>query len=120
MNCITLIGYLGQDPDIKYFESGTNVAKFSIAVRRSPRNGEKQDTDWFTCECWSKMAEVVASYCHKGKQVAVQGRIEFDHWVDKTTGEKRSKPVVKIERLELLGSSNGAGKTEDEDETPKF
>lgn len=105
MNNVTLIGRLAAAPEVRYFESGTNVAKFRIAVDRIPRNGEKQEPDWFNCECWGKLAEVAANYLDKGKQVAVQGRIEFEHWTDKATGEKRSKPVVKINNLELLGNA---------------
>lgn len=107
MNNINLIGRLGGDPEVKYFESGTNVAKFSIAVDRPQRNGEK-GSDWFACECWGKTAEVVGNYCRKGKQVGVTGRVEFEYWNDKNTGEKRSKPVVKVDRLDLLSDSGGA------------
>lgn len=78
-----------------------------LLTDRPQRNGEKV-TDWFACSCWSKTAETVANYCKKGKQVAILGRIEFDYWQDKNTGEKRSKAVVKVERIELLGSNNGA------------
>ena len=105
MNNVTLIGRLAAAPEVRYFESGTNVAKFRIAVDRLPRNGEKQEPDWFNCEAWGKLAEVAGNYCEKGKQVALSGRIEFEHWQDKSTGEKRSKPVVKVERLELLGNA---------------
>lgn len=106
MNCITLIGRLGADPDIKFFDSGSNIAKFSIAVDRPTRNSEKQ-ADWFSCEAWGKTAQVIADYCGKGRQIAVTGRVEFESWQDKKTGDKRSKPVVKVDRIQMLGSSNG-------------
>ncbi len=61
---------------------------------------------WFSCEAWGKTAQVIADYCEKGKQIAVTGRVEFEFWQDKKTGEKRSKPVVKVERIQLLGNSN--------------
>lgn len=113
MNCINLIGRLAQNPDMKFFETGSNVAKFPLAVNRPPRDGE-QIADFFNCECWGKLAEVVSNYCHKGKQVAVTGRIEYEHWQDKTTGENRSKPVVKIERLDLLAGSKSNDKDDSE------
>ena len=49
MNCIQLIGRLAQDPSTTYFESGTNVTKFALAVNRPPRNGEKV-ADFFSCD----------------------------------------------------------------------
>lgn len=105
MNSITLISRLTAEPELQYFPSGTNVAKSSIAVNRPPRNGEKV-ADFFNCEAWGKTADLVSNYCTKGKQIGLLGKIEFEHWSDFTTGEKRSKPVVKVERIELLGNSN--------------
>lgn len=107
MNCINLIGRLAQDPSTTYFESGTNVTKFALAVNRPPRNGERV-ADFFNCECWGKTAEVVTNYCKKGKQIAITGRIELETWLDKNTGEKRSKPVIQVERVELLSSGSGS------------
>lgn len=106
MNSINLIGRLTRDPELKYFDSGKAVAKFSIAVNRPTKD---KVADFFDCEAWNQTSEIVGNYCTKGKQVGIQGRVEFEHWETKT-GEKRSKPVVKVDRLDLLGGgeSNGA------------
>lgn len=115
MNCINLIGRLAQDPSTTYFESGTNVTKFALAVNRPPRNGERV-ADFFNCECWGKTAEVVTNYCKKGKQIAITGCVQLETWLDKNTGEKRSKPVIKVERVELL--SSGSGSSEERNVSP--
>ena len=103
MNVITLVGRAGRDPEIRYFESGTMVANLSIAVNAYKKD---EDPDWFNLVIWGKQAQVVADYVRKGSQIAVSGRSTSEHWTDKTTGEKRSKPIVNVDRITLLGSKN--------------
>ena len=99
MNSVSLIGRLTADPEIRYFESGKSVSKFSIAVNRT-----KDEADFFEVEAWEKTAEVVSQYCKKGSQVGISGLLIQERWQDKTTGTNRSKVVVRCNRLELLGS----------------
>lgn len=99
MNTVNLIGRLTADPQMKYFESGKAIAKFSLAVNRT-----KEETDFFEMEAWEKTAEVIGQYCKKGSQVGVSGRLLQERWQDKTTGTNRSKVVVRCQRVELLGS----------------
>jgi len=99
MNSIQLVGRAGRDPEVRYFESGTMVANLSLAVR-----GQKKDeTDWFNLTIWGKSAQVAADYVKKGSMIGVIGRVTTEKWTDKQ-GEERSKPVVVVDRLELLGS----------------
>ena len=106
MNNITLIGRVGADPDVKHFESGTVKARFTLAVKRRKKDDQP---DWFDVEAWGKTAEVIANYVRKGKQVGVQGSLKFDRWTDKQTGEERSRLVVNVNQLELLGSKSDTG-----------
>jgi single-strand DNA-binding protein len=62
------------------------------------------EPDWFELKIWGKTAQIAADYVKKGSQIAVTGRLSTERWVDKTTGEKRQKFVVNVERLSLLGS----------------
>lgn len=103
MNVITLVGRAGRDPEIRYFESGTMVANLSLAVDAYKKD---EDPDWFNLVIWGKQAQVAADYVRKGKQIAVSGRSTTESWTDRTTGEKRSKPVVVVERITLLGSKS--------------
>lgn len=103
MNVITLVGRAGRDPEIRYFQSGTMVANLSMAVDAYKKDDEP---DWFNLEIWGKQAQVAADYVRKGKQIAVSGRSSTEKWTDKATGEQRSKPVVIVERITLLGSKN--------------
>lgn len=101
MNNITLIGRAGRDPEVRYFESGTMVANLTLAVNAFKRD---DPPEWFNLEIWGKTAQVAADYVRKGGQIAVTGRMKTEKWTDKNTGQERSKPVVVVNSLELLGS----------------
>ena len=101
INSVTLVGRAGRDPEVRYFESGTVVANLTIAVNRRNRDDEP---DWFNLEIWGKQAQVAADYVKKGSLIGITGSFKLDSWKDRNTGEDRNKPVVRVDRLELLGS----------------
>ena len=101
VNSINLVGRAGRDPEVRYFESGSIVANFTIAVNRRSKN---DDPDWFNLEIWGKQAQVAADYVKKGSLIGINGSFKLDQWKDKSTGEDKSKPVIRVDRLELLGS----------------
>jgi single-strand DNA-binding protein len=102
LNVVNLVGRVGADPDVKYFESGSVLCKLPLAVDRRSRNNDQPD--WFNLELWGKTAEVAANYVRKGKLIGVQGSLKIDRWNDRTTGVERSSPTIRVDRLELLGS----------------
>ena len=101
INSVTLVGRAGRDPEVRYFESGTVVANLTMAVNRRNREDEP---DWFNLEIWGKQAQVAADYVKKGSLIGVTGSFKMDSWKDRNTGEDRNKPVIRVDRLELLGS----------------
>jgi single-strand DNA-binding protein len=101
LNVVTLVGRVGGDPDVKYFESGTVKCKLTLAVRRRSRSDEP---DWFTLEIWGKTAQIAADYVRKGAQIGVTGSLKFDRWQDRNTGANRSLPIIKVDQIDLLGS----------------
>ena len=101
INSVTLVGRAGRDPEVRYFESGTVVANLTMAVNRRNREDEP---DWFNLEIWGKQAQVAADYVKKGSLIGVTGSFKLDSWKDRNTGKDRNKPVVRVDRLELLGS----------------
>jgi single-strand DNA-binding protein len=102
LNLVTLVGRVGGDPDVKYFESGSVKCRLTLAVDRRSRNDDQPD--WFNLELWGKTAEVAANYVRKGGLIGVTGALKLDSWQDKATGVERTSPVIRVERLELLGS----------------
>ena len=125
INSVTLVGRAGRDPEVRYFESGSVVANVTIAVNRRSRN---EEPDWFNLEIWGKQAQVAADYVKKGSLIGIVGSLKLDKWTDRNTGEERTKPVVRVDRLELLGSkrdsetnnfaSRGSGNNPSEEEIP--
>ncbi len=102
LNVVNLVGRVGGDPDVKYFESGSVVCKLTLAVNRPTSRDEQPD--WFNLEMWGKTAEVAANYVRKGSLIGIQGSLKIETWQDRSTGVERSKPVIRVDRLDLLGS----------------
>lgn len=102
LNVVSLVGRSGGDPDVRYFESGSVKCNLTLAVDRRSRNSDQPD--WFNLELWGKTAEVAANYVRKGSLIGITGALKFDRWQDRSTGAERSRPVIRVDRLELLGS----------------
>ncbi|MCU0540753.1 MAG: single-stranded DNA-binding protein [Oscillatoriaceae cyanobacterium Prado104] len=102
LNVVTLVGRVGGDPDVKYFESGTVKCSLTLAVNRRSKNSDQPD--WFNLEIWGKTAQIAADYVRKGSLIGVTGSLKFDRWQDRNTGANRSRPVIRVDQLDLLGS----------------
>ncbi|MDB9313525.1 single-stranded DNA-binding protein [Spirulina sp. CS-785/01] len=102
LNLVHLVGRAGRDPEVRYFESGSVVCNLPLAVNRRSRNDDQPD--WFNLEIWDKTAEIAANYVRKGGLIGIQGSLKIDSWEDRNTGAPRSKPVIRVSRLDLLGS----------------
>jgi len=101
INTVNLVGRAGKEPDVRYFESGSIVANLTLAVNRRSRD---EEPDWFNLEIWGKQAQIAADYIKKGSLIGITGSFKIDTWKDKSTGENRHKPVIRVDRLNLLGS----------------
>ena len=102
LNIVTLVGRAGGDPEVKYFETGSVVCNLTLAVNRRSRKTDQPD--WFNLEIWGKTAEVAANYVRKGSLIGIKGVLKFEYWQDRNTGTQRSKPVIRVDELDLLGS----------------
>ncbi|MCF0053030.1 single-stranded DNA-binding protein [Dyadobacter sp. LJ53] len=111
VNKVILIGNLGSDPEVRYLESGSAVAKFNIATTESYTNksGERVDnTEWHRIELWEGLAKVAEKYLKKGNQVYIEGRIRTDSWTDKE-GQQRTGVTIRANSMTLLGGPAGSG-----------
>ena len=101
INVVHLVGRAGRDPEVKYFDSGSVKCTLTLAVNRIKRD---DPPDWFELEIWGKTAEIAANYVKKGGLIGIQGSMKIETWSDRTSGANRSKPVIRVDKLDLLGS----------------
>ena len=83
MNSVVLVGRAGQDPEMRYFDSGKVKTSFSVAVNRWDGKSKSEVTDWFNVELWDKVAEVAGEYVKKGTLLALEGWLKVNKWQDK-------------------------------------
>ena len=101
MNVVTLVGRLTRDPELK--EGTTSVARFSVAIDRGKdRDGNDRGTDFPNVVVFGNQAESCAKYLEKGRQVAIQGRIQTGSYT-KQDGTKVYTTDVVADRVEFLG-----------------
>ena len=96
------------NPEVKTLESGTKLAKFSLATNDSYVNtkGEKiEETEWHNVIAWNKTAELVESYLEKGKEIALEGKLTTRSWDDEK-GTKRYITEVVCNEILFLGSKS--------------
>ncbi|MEM9647023.1 MAG: single-stranded DNA-binding protein [Bacteroidota bacterium] len=104
-NKVQLIGNLGNDPEVVILESGSKLAKFSVATNETYKNteGEKvTDTQWHNVVAWGKTAEIAENYLVKGKEVAIEGKL-INRSYETKEGEKRYVTEIKCNELLMLG-----------------
>lgn len=98
---ITLIAYLGKDPESRFLPDGTQVCSFSAAVSEKAKGEER--TTWFRVNVWGKQADPCQQYLSKGSQVYVEGRLSLQEYTDRDGG-KRSSLEVRASDVQFLGS----------------
>ena len=96
LNHITLMGRLTRDPELRYTQSGTPVASFTLAVDRdfASKDGGERQTDFIDCVAWRQTGEFVSKYFAKGSMAVVSGRLQIREWQDKEGNKRRSAEVV--------------------------
>ena len=105
-NKVQLIGNLGADPEVKNIEGGRKLAKFRMATTEIYRNskGEKvEETQWHRLIAWGKVAEIAEKYLAKGSEVAIEGKLVNDDYIDKD-GKKRYQTQIVVQELLLMGT----------------
>lgn len=108
-NKVILAGNLTRDPEVRYTPKGTAVAKIGLAINRTWKNetGEtKEEVTFVDVDAFGRQAEVISQYLKKGRPILVEGRLKYDQWDDKQTGQKRSKLGVVLDSFQFLDSGN--------------
>jgi single-strand DNA-binding protein len=117
INKVILVGNLGADPEIKHMPSGGAVANLSIATTRrwkDKQSGErKEETEWHRVVFFSKLAEIVGQYTHKGSKIYVEGRLQTRKWTDNAGVERYTTEII-AESMHMLDSKESGGQAQEQ------
>ena len=110
LNCVTMIGRLVADPELRNTPSGTAVTSFTIAVDRDfVKAGEERQADFIDIVAWQQKAEFITRYFRKGSFIAIQGSLQTRTYEDKN-GNKRKAYEIIADKVSFCGSkSDNAG-----------
>ena len=107
-NSVTLIGNLGMDPEVKNLESGSTLARFSLATTDKYKNnkGEKvKNTTWHNLVAWGKTAEIAEKYLEKGSEVAIEGKLTSRSYETKD-GTKKYITEIVVNEIVMLSKKS--------------
>ncbi|MDE9544471.1 single-stranded DNA-binding protein [Xenorhabdus bovienii] len=110
INKVILVGYLGQDPEIRYLPAGGTVAMLSMATSdnwRDKQTGEiREKTEWHRVVIFGKLADIAAEYLQQGTQVYIEGQLKMRKWQDNQGQDRYSTEVVVNVNgaMQMLGS----------------
>jgi single-strand DNA-binding protein len=113
LNKVFMIGRLTRDPELRYLPNGTPKAELRLATSREykGRDGQQQkDVCYVDVVVWSRQAEIAKQYLSKGRQIFVEGRLDYQEWESKDGG-RRSKHEIVADRVQFLdrGQDGGQG-----------
>lgn len=117
-NLVVLVGNATRDPEVRFSPKGSAICSLSLAVNRQWKDDsgqKKEEVSFIDCTAFGKTAEVLGQYVKKGNPVLVQGRLKQETWQDKQTNAKRSKLVVIVDSMQLMGGkrdSSDGGSTD--------
>ena len=110
INKVILVGNLGNDPDVKYTQSGMAITTLSLAttsVRKDKDGQQIEKTEWHRVKLFGKLGEIAGEYLKKGRQVYIEGRIEYGSY--EKDGVKHYTTDVVADDMQMLGSGEGRG-----------
>ena len=122
LNKAMLIGRLGQDPELKYTQSGVAVVSFSIATGLKWKDTEgnwQERTEWHNCKAWRGLAETISNYLKKGSKVYVEGRLETSNWEDENKKKHYKTEIVVDDMIMLDSKGEGGGSNQSSGATTK-
>ena len=109
VNKVILVGNLGKDPECKYSQNDPSMAitRFTLATSERRGSGEER-TEWHNIVCFGRLAEIANEYLSKGRQVYIEGRLQYRSWDDAQSGQKRYMTEILANTLQMLGRREGS------------
>jgi single-strand DNA-binding protein len=118
LNKVTIIGNVGNEPEMRFTPNGKPVTSFSVAtnwVYTSPEGERRQETEWFNVVAWNRLAEQCNQFLAKGKLVYAEGRIHTRSW-EGQDGQQHTKAEVIANRVIFLDKKGAAGAPDEKGE----
>lgn len=113
INKVIIVGFLGNDPEVRTMPAGDLVVNISVATSESwtdKNTGEKKEvTEWHRIVIYRKLAEIAAQYLRKGSQVYIEGRLKTRKWQD-NNGQDRYTTEIQSDNLQMLGGRQDESK----------
>ena len=99
-NNIVIVGNLTRDPELRFTQSSVAVCSLGVAWnQRSGPNGGEDKSHFFNVTCWRELAENCAETLTKGMRVVVYGRIDYQSWDDRDSGQTRSRVEIQADEV---------------------
>jgi single-strand DNA-binding protein len=122
VNKVTLIGFLGEAPEVRFSPKGKPVGTFSLAINERWKDAEgarRERVEWFQIVCFGRLAEVCGQYLDRSRHVYIEGRLQTRKWEDRG-GEKRTTIEVVANQMQILDRApkNGNGAKAPESSKP--
>ena len=117
MNCVSIVGRLTRDPDVRYTNSGLSVARFTVAVdRRVKKESNQQNADFPSVVAFGKTAEFIEQYFSKGMKIGITGRLQTGSYEDRDGKKVYTTDVVaeNVEFIESKRAEESAEKTQEQ------
>lgn len=115
INKVIIVGFLGNDPEIRTMPNGEQVANITVATSESwtdKSTGErKEQTEWHRIVLYRRLAEIAGQYLHKGSQVYIEGRLKTRKWQD-NNGQDRYTTEIQGDNLQMLGGRQDAAQNQ--------
>jgi single-strand DNA-binding protein len=120
INKAILIGNLGADPEVRYTQSGTAVANFTMATTETwTKDGNKEEkTEWHRIVAFGRLGEICGEYLSKGSKIYIEGRIQTRQWDDKDGNKRYTTEIVAREMKILTPRGTAAGNIGTDEEPP--
>ena len=108
VNKVILVGNLGNDPDVKYTQGGMAITTLSVAttsVRKDREGNQQEKTEWHRVKLFGKLGEIAGEYLKKGRQVYIEGRLEYGSY--EKDGVKHYTTDIVADEMQMLGGGEG-------------
>lgn len=108
VNRVTILGHLGNDPDVRYTQTGKQVVTLSLATNEkwTDQGGtDHEHTEWHRIVMFRRLAEIAAEYLRKGQPVYIDGKLRTRKWQD-NNGQDRYTTEIIAEQMQMLGASD--------------